>query len=87
MPLSFSIPDTEIDMRTMVTFMRDPGGVAHVSVNARVNAGDRILPIGDDDTLDACVADGTITVAERTVLAATIRKLVIRARARMGVAP
>jgi hypothetical protein len=91
MPLSFSIPDGEMDTRLSVGFVRDATGIARVRVQAAVQAaGGQQLLLGDEDTLDACVTDGTITAAERTALTGAggiLRRLAQRARARMGVAP
>jgi len=91
MPLSFSFPDAKADTRLSVGFGRGEDGIAKVSVTADVKAGNGSrITLTDLDTLDACVVDGTITAAERTALVGAggvLRRLALRARARLGVTP
>jgi hypothetical protein len=91
MPLSFVVSDAEADTRLTISFGRGEDGIARVNVTADVKAatGARIT-LSDLDTLDAIVADGTITAAERTALVGAggvLRRIALRARGRMGVAP
>jgi hypothetical protein len=88
MALSFAIPDAEVDNRIAVTVGKDADNVARVRVAVVASAGPgRELTLADVDTLDACVADGTLTAAERTTLGQLVRKLALRSRTRMGVQP
>lgn len=78
-----SIADAQLDEATVLQFQRS-NGVAFYHAELYPVDG---RPEVDEDTLQACVDDGTITSTERTSFISIGRKILLRARNRKGLAP